>query len=83
MITALVPIDPVCAGGDPKVWQPASPNVRTDAVNALLADPERAGHLGQAAREHAAEWFGMDRFVAETARLYEELAAAAGITVPG
>lgn len=62
---------------------PGSPAALAEAVNELLADPERAGHLGEAAREHAAEWFGMDRFVAETGRLYEELAAAAGISRPG
>ena len=35
--------------------------------------------LGRAAREHVATTFGMDRFVAEFAALYEELAEARGL----
>ena len=35
--------------------------------------------LGNAARAHVRTAFGVERFVAETAALYDELAAAKGI----
>jgi glycosyltransferase involved in cell wall biosynthesis len=39
----------------------------------VLEDGALARRLGGAAREHAAKTFGLERFVAETAALYEEL----------
>ena len=41
----------------------------------LVADPDLRARLGHAAREHVEATFGMDRFVAEFASLYEEQAA--------
>jgi len=39
----------------------------------LLEHADLAARLGSAAREHVATTFGLDRFVAETAALYEEM----------
>lgn len=45
----------------------------------LARDPDLRARLGAAARERAAGVFGMDRFVAETVALYEELAVRRGL----
>lgn len=45
------------------------------ALLRLASDPALRERLGLAARQRAATVFGMDRFVEETAALYEELAA--------
>jgi glycosyltransferase involved in cell wall biosynthesis len=45
----------------------------------LVRDPALRERLGAAARERAATVFGMDRFVAQTAALYEELAERKGV----
>ncbi len=42
------------------------------ALGRLVGDVELRGRLGAAAREHVERTFGMDRFVAEFAALYEE-----------
>jgi glycosyltransferase involved in cell wall biosynthesis len=47
-----------------------------DALQRLVADPNLRERLGRAARDHVTAAFGMDRFVAEFAQLYEEQAAA-------
>jgi hypothetical protein len=39
----------------------------------LVADRDLAGRLGASARENVTRVFGLERFVAETAALYEEL----------
>ncbi|MFN8619362.1 MAG: glycosyltransferase [Chloroflexota bacterium] len=44
----------------------------------VLLDPALAARLGAAARGHAEKAFGIDRFVSETAALYEELHARHG-----
>lgn len=46
------------------------------ALQALVSDPDLRERLGRAVREHVAAVFGMDRFVAEFASLYEEQAAS-------
>lgn len=46
------------------------------ALQRLISDPDLRERLGHAAREHIASTFGMDRFVAEFASLYEEQAAS-------
>jgi glycosyltransferase involved in cell wall biosynthesis len=46
------------------------------ALRATATDPDLRRRLGDAARDHVAAAFGMDRFVAEFARLYEDLAVA-------
>ena len=45
----------------------------------LAQDPVLRERLGAAARERAATVFGLDRFVAEMAALYEELAERKGV----
>jgi glycosyltransferase involved in cell wall biosynthesis len=50
----------------------------TAAVDAALSS-NRLSELGSAARVHAAAAFGRDRLVADTERLYEELAAEKGL----
>lgn len=49
------------------------------SLRQVLEDPALRASLGAAARDHVARTFGMDRLVAETAELYESLAAALGI----
>jgi glycosyltransferase involved in cell wall biosynthesis len=44
-------------------------------LHRLVSDPNLRKRLGLAAREHVTATFGMDRFVAEFASLYEEQAA--------
>jgi glycosyltransferase involved in cell wall biosynthesis len=44
------------------------------SISRVIGDPDLRGRLGAAAREHVATTFGMDRYVAEFASLYEELA---------
>lgn len=46
------------------------------ALDLLVSDADLRERLGSAAREHVRAAFGMDRFVAEFAGLYEEQAAA-------
>ncbi len=50
-----------------------------EAIGRLAADPDLRCSLGDSARSFVQSAFGVDRFVAETAALYEELAAAKGI----
>ena len=49
------------------------------AMSRAVQDPGLRSRLGRAARQHVATTFGMDRFVAEFAALYEELAEARGL----
>jgi glycosyltransferase involved in cell wall biosynthesis len=79
------------AGGTREIVESGATGVLTaigdrDAIAAGLV---RLGHdadlrlrLGAAARDHASRVFGMDRFVAETAAMYEELAIRKGIFRP-
>ncbi len=48
------------------------------ALTRLLADPDLARRLGHDARVHVERTFGVDRFVAETAALYEEMSVRHG-----
>jgi glycosyltransferase involved in cell wall biosynthesis len=47
-------------------------NALAAALACLVREPELRERLGRAAREHIARTFGMDRFIAEFAALYEE-----------
>lgn len=51
------------------------PAALADAARRLLQDPDRARAAGRAAREIISRRFTRERFLAETARLYETLAA--------
>lgn len=53
-----------------------------DALVRLGLDPGLRAALGDRARDHVARAFGMDRFVSETAALYEELAIRKGVFRP-
>ena len=50
-----------------------------EAIGRLAGDLDLRRSLGQTARAFVQSTFGVERFVAETAALYEELAAAKGI----
>jgi glycosyltransferase involved in cell wall biosynthesis len=52
------------------------PQALTTAIRRMLTEPELRRRLGAAARAHVERVFGMDRFVAEFADLYESLAEA-------
>jgi L-malate glycosyltransferase len=52
---------------------PGDARALADAVCQVLADPELAGRLGAAARQSVVERFSMDRMVASTQALYENL----------
>lgn len=49
------------------------------ALRQVVSDPALRANLGMAARAHVERAFGVDRFVAEFATLYESLAEAKGI----
>jgi glycosyltransferase involved in cell wall biosynthesis len=52
------------------------PEALAAALGRLVREPGLRERFGAAARLHVAETFGMDRFVAEFASLYEERVAA-------
>ncbi|HVE73841.1 MAG TPA: glycosyltransferase [Mycobacteriales bacterium] len=54
----------------------------TTAVDRLLRDPELAARLGAAAAVRAAELFSRERLVADTERLYTEIAQEKGLPRP-
>jgi alpha-maltose-1-phosphate synthase len=54
---------------------PGDPDQLAAALNALLRDPARAHAMGQAGRKRAVAEFGWPAIAAQTAALYEELAA--------
>jgi glycosyltransferase involved in cell wall biosynthesis len=56
---------------------PPSPGPVADALQALLADPERRAAMGRTAREHFLAEFGLDRWVRATRGLYEEILSEA------
>jgi hypothetical protein len=51
------------------------PTALRDAMRSLLADPGLARKWGEAARRTAIDHYGIDRFVSEWMRLFEEIAA--------
>lgn len=58
---------------------------RDEVATALVRmgrDEALRARFGEAAREHVGRVFGMDRFVAETAAMYEELAIRKGVLRP-
>jgi glycosyltransferase involved in cell wall biosynthesis len=54
---------------------PANPAVMAAAIDRLLTDPALARTFGGRARQAIAEKFSLDRMVAATAVLYEDLLA--------
>jgi len=80
--TAVVASD---VGGIPEVVQhgrtgllvpPGDPGLLAEAIGALVADPGRAAAMGRAGRRRAAEEFSWAAVAAQTAALYEDVAAA-------
>lgn len=76
------PIVATAAGGTPEIVIDGAtgllvPIGDTDglgrALMRILGDPDLARRLGLAAREHVSVAFGLDRYVAETSALYEEM----------
>jgi alpha-maltose-1-phosphate synthase len=69
----LVPFEP----GDPLTREPADPAAFAEAIaerlNALLADPDRAGAMGRAGRRRAVERFSWRSVAARTVELYRRL----------
>ena len=59
--------------------EPEEPVALARAVTTLLADPERAERLGQAARERAPRLFGWTRLLDEYEALYRRLTARPGM----
>ena len=56
---------------------PGDPGLLAEAIRTILADPERAARMGAAGRARVACEFSVDRMVAETEALYDELLLAA------
>ena len=56
---------------------PGDPAALAERIAELLLDPERRERMGEAARARHGERFAADRMVAETARLYDDVMAAA------
>jgi glycosyltransferase involved in cell wall biosynthesis len=44
-----------------------------DSLEQLLANPDRCKELGQNARAYARERYGLERFLADWDRLFEEI----------
>jgi glycosyltransferase involved in cell wall biosynthesis len=57
------------------VVPPDAPAVMSAAIIRLLEDPARAAAMGQAARQHIARHYSLDRMVHATESLYLELLA--------
>ena len=53
-----------------------------EAVAAALSDRDRLSHAGRAARAHATAAFSRARLVADTERLYEDIAVEKGLGTP-
>jgi glycosyltransferase involved in cell wall biosynthesis len=82
-----VPIVATRVGGTPEIVldgvtgrlvAPGAVAEFVEALTWLAEEPERRASLGAAGRAHIADCFGMDRFVAETASLYEAVLARRG-----
>jgi glycosyltransferase involved in cell wall biosynthesis len=54
---------------------PASPSSMAAAINRLLSNPSLAGELGARGRQTIVDRFSLDRMVAKTAAIYEDLLA--------
>jgi glycosyltransferase involved in cell wall biosynthesis/O-antigen/teichoic acid export membrane protein len=62
-------------GGGGVLVPPGDPDALADAMRTLLADPALAARLGAEGRVIARDWFGVDRMVQESLRLYRGLLA--------
>jgi len=87
-MAAARPVVATTVGGVPEVVvdgqtgllvPPGNPEALARAIIALLQDPERAHAMGQAGRKRVLEHFTVERMVAETERVYQELLARKGL----
>ena len=63
----------VVAAGAGVLVPPRDPDALAAAVERLLADPAAAARMGASGREHVRREFAVERMVAETAALWDEL----------
>jgi glycosyltransferase involved in cell wall biosynthesis len=63
----------VVAAGAGVLVPPRDPDALAVAVERLLADPAAAARMGASGREHVRREFAVERMVAETAALWDEL----------
>jgi glycosyltransferase involved in cell wall biosynthesis len=69
----------IVADGSTGILVPVEDGAALEAALIRLAeDPALRSRLGAAARDHVSAAFGVDRFVRETADLYEEMALRKG-----
>jgi hypothetical protein len=54
--------------------EPGSPTAMADAVEALMADPERAARIARAGQVRSHQEYSLDRYTAEIASVLENLA---------
>ena len=79
---AWLPVVATRVGGVPELVEdgvtgflvpPRDPDALADALQKLIADPELRRRMGQAGREKALKEFTLDRMLAETQKVYEEI----------
>lgn len=84
-MTCGLPVLGTTAGGIPEIVEhgrtgllvaPGDSESLARALEDLLADPDKRGAMGEAGRAVAAERFGLERMLDETAALYRELLGA-------
>jgi glycosyltransferase involved in cell wall biosynthesis len=77
------PVVTPAEGGGPEIvvhghtgllYEPRNPAALAAAIIQLLSDPARAAAMGEAGRRRVTEAFSPDRFAAEVASFYRELA---------
>jgi glycosyltransferase involved in cell wall biosynthesis len=66
-------LDLIADGEDGLLVTPMDPRAWARAIEDLLQDPDRAAGLGAAARRTARETFSLDRTIADTRSLYQEI----------
>jgi glycosyltransferase involved in cell wall biosynthesis len=66
-------LDLISHGVDGLLVSPMDPRAWAHAIEDLLQDPERAAQLGARARRTARETFSLDRTIADTRSLYQEI----------
>lgn len=66
-------LDLIADGVDGLLVSPMDPRAWARAIEDLLQDREKAGRLGAAARRTARETFSLDRTIASTRSLYQEI----------
>ena len=87
-MAAQLPVVATEAGGIPEVVdsgrtgvlvRPRDPAALAEAINGLLADPERRARFGRAGREKALTEFGYEKMVERTQTVYAQVLAGKGL----